>query len=476
MKNDKQRRNFCKIVATIGDITGREDIIEKLMLAGASVFRMNLSHATVQEHAVKVKIIRDLEKKYKRSLGIIFDLQGPKLRVGVFKNNTVMLKEGQKFRLDLSEAPGDETRAALPHPEIYTAVRPGHALLFNDGLIRVRVDSVGKDSLETTVINGGELSNHKGVNVPDISLPISALTARDIENIKQADALDIDWFALSFVQKPEDVALARGLIKSKAGIIAKIEKPQAIDHLDGIIKLSDAVMAARGDLGVELSPERVPVLQRKIVAACRKAGRPVIVATQMLESMINNPTPTRAEVSDVATAVYEGADAVMLSGETAVGHYPVEAVQTMAKIITNVERDSLFERFMQNSHHEPAVTDVPNAITAAAKVAAGLVDTAKIIVTFTETAITTLRAARQRPCLPIFSLTSYPETARKMSVVWGVQAQLVEELHKFEDIEERVRAVLGGQGLAQKDTQVVVIAGVPFGRTGDTNLMYVINL
>ena len=476
MKKDRQCRNYCKIVATIGDITGREDLIEKLMLAGASVFRMNLSHSTVQDNAGNVKIIRDLEKKYKRSLGIMFDLQGPKLRVGVFANGKTILKEGQKFRLDLSDAPGDETRVNLPHPEIYAAVQPGHALLFNDGLIRVRVDAVSKDSLETTVINGGELSNHKGVNVPDISLPISALTERDIENIKQADALDIDWFALSFVQKPEDVALARGLIKSKAGIIAKIEKPQAVEHLDEIIKLSDVVMVARGDLGVELSPERVPVLQRKIVSACRKAGRPVIVATQMLESMITNPTPTRAEASDVATAVYEGADAVMLSGETAAGHYPVEAVQTMAKIITNVECDSLFEQYMQKTHYEPAVTDVPNAITAAAKVAAGLVDTAKIIVTFTESGITTLRAARQRPCLPIFSLTSYPDTARKMSVVWGVEAHLVEELHKFEDIEAKVRAVLGEQGLAQKDTQVVVIAGVPFGRTGDTNLMYVINL
>jgi pyruvate kinase len=336
------------------------------------------------------------------------------------------------------------------------------------------VDAVSSTALETTVLTGGELSNHKGVNVPDVSLPISALTPRDIENIKKADGLDIDWFALSFVQKPEDLLLARSLIKSKAGIIAKIEKPHAVEHLDEIIKLADVVMVARGDLGVELSPERVPVLQRKIVSACRRAGRPVIVATQMLESMINNAVPTRAEASDVATAVYEGADAVMLSAETASGRYPVEAVRTMSGIISNVERDSGFEEYMRSSHYEPQTTDIPNAITTSAKVAAGMVDTANFVVTFTDSGITTLRAARQRPCVPILSLTSHRDVARKMSVVWGVQAYVVGGLKKFEDIEKNVRAVLGPA--AEKGTQVVAIAGIPFGRTGDTNLMYVITL
>jgi pyruvate kinase len=474
MSCTRNQQNYCKIVATLGNIEGREDIIEKLMLAGAGVFRMNLSHDTVEGHSAKIKIIRDLEARYNRRLGIIFDLQGPKLRVGTFKNGSVILKEGQKFRLDLDAAAGDETRVCLPHPEIYSAVRPGHALLFNDGLIRVRLDGVSASALETTVLTGGELSNHKGVNVPDVSLPISALTPRDIENIKKANGLDIDWFALSFVQKPEDLQLARGLIKSKAGIIAKIEKPQAVEHLEEIIRLADVIMVARGDLGVELSPERVPVLQRKIVSACRGFGRPVIVATQMLESMITNATPTRAEASDVATAVYEGADAVMLSAETASGRYPVEAVRTMSSIISNVERDSEFEGYMRSSHYEPQATDIPNAITAAAKVAATRVDTANFIVTFTDSGMTTLRAARQRPCLPILSLTSRRDVARKMSVVWGVQPHIVSDLEKFEDIEESIRAVLGGA--AEKGTQVVAIAGIPFGRTGDTNLMYVITL
>lgn len=476
MRHNKEYKNYCKIVATLGNTDGREHIIEDLILAGASVFRMNLSHDTVEGHSKKVQIIRALEEKYNRYFGIIFDLQGPKLRVGAFKDGSVMLKEGQTFQLDLDATPGDETRVNLPHPEIYKAVAAGHNLLFNDGLIRVRVDSVFSDKMLTTVLNGGALSNHKGVNVPDVSLPISALTERDMENIKQADKLDIDWFALSFVQKPEDLLLAKSLIKSKAGIIAKIEKPQAIEHLDKIIELADAVMVARGDLGVELSPERVPVLQRKIIGACRRRGRPVIVATQMLESMINNMNPTRAEASDVATAVYEGADAVMLSGETAVGRYPAEAVATMSRIITNVEYDEGCERYMRSSHYEPGETNVSDAITAAARLASSLVNTANIIITFTDSGGTTYRTARQRPCVPIFSLTSFKTTARKMSVVWGAQAYLIKELTQFEDIEKEVRALLVELDRAHKGTQVVVVAGVPFRQTGDTNLMYVITL
>jgi pyruvate kinase len=473
----KQHTKHCKIVATVGPVQGREEILERLFLAGADVFRMNLSHAPVEEHVQKVKIIRELEKKYKTPIGVIFDLQGPKLRVGVFKNNGVHLKEGRSFRLDLDDAPGDETRVNLPHKEIYGAVHKGHTLLFNDGLIRVRVESVTADAIVTTVLNGGELSNHKGVNVPDVSLPISALTERDMEHIKQSAGAEVDWFALSFVQKPEDVLLARSLIKaagSSAGIISKIEKPQAIAHLDKIIEYSDVIMVARGDLGVELNAEKVPVLQRRIVNACRRAGKPVIVATQMLESMINNVNPTRAEASDVATAVYEGADAVMLSAETANGRYPVEAVSTMNRIISEVEQDGDCEKGFQNA--EPVVTCVPDAIASAAGVTAGLINTADIIVNFTETGITTLRTARQRPCLPVLSLTPYKETARKMSVVWGVRAYMVKDIEKFEDIEPAVRGAMEDLGLAEKGAQVVVTAGVPFGNTGDTNLMYVITL
>ena len=476
--NIKVQDNYCKIVATVGPIKGREDIIEKLYLAGARVFRMNLSHASVAEHAQKVSIIRDLEKKYNCSLGVMFDLQGPKLRVGVFKNDGVMLKDGQTFKLDLNPQPGDENRVCLPHKEIFSAIKVGKTLLFNDGLIRVRVEDVTADTITSTVINGGFLSNHKGVNVPDVSLPISALTEIDIANLKEADKLDVDWFALSFVQKPEDVLFAKSLIKSKAGVISKIEKPSAIEHLEKIVEYSDVVMIARGDLGVELSTEKVPVMQRRIISCCRKAGKPVIVATQMLESMINNVSPTRAEASDVATAVYEGADAVMLSAETANGKHPVEAVATMSRIIQNVQQDELFAENMalSVSAQEPMVADVSYAITAAASDTANFIDTADVIVNFTDSGVTTLRTAKQRPCHPILSLTPNKDVARKMAVVWGVKAQLVKDLQRFEDIEREVKSAMESLGLANKGSKVVVTAGIPFGAEGDTNLMYVITL
>lgn len=469
--------NLCKIVATLGRIDGREDLIEKLYLAGATVFRMNLSHAPVEEHAKKIKIIRDIEKKYACALGVIFDLQGPKLRVGVFENDAVTLKDGQTFILDLDEKPGDESRVNLPHKEIFEAVRPGNILLFNDGLIRVEVTAVEPGKITTKVINGGILSNHKGVNVPDVSLPISALTEKDMEHIRQAADLDVDWFALSFVQKPEDVVFARQLIKSKAGIISKIEKPSAIDHLDKIIEYSDVIMVARGDLGVELSPEKVPVMQRRIVAKCREAGKPVIVATQMLESMVNNVNPTRAEASDVATAVYEGADAVMLSAETASGLHPVEAVSTMCRIIKTIESEPMFKDNMRaNTASLGDDSTSASAITKAASVVANLIATSDFIINFTDSGATTLRTARQRPCLPILSLTPHVEVARKMSVVCAVTAMRVNDLKHFEDIEREARAAAEKLNFGEKGAQVVVTAGIPFGSRGDTNLLYVITL
>ena len=469
--------NLCKIVATIGKIDGREDLIEKLYLAGATVFRMNLSHASVRENAEKIKIIRALEKKYDCALGVIFDLQGPKLRVGVFENESVVLKDGQDFILDMDEKPGDETRVNLPHKEIFEVIKPGNILLFNDGLIKVEVLSAEPSKIKTRVFNCGVLSDHKGVNVPDVSLPISALTEKDIKQIQEAARLDVDWFALSFVQKPEDVLSARKLIKSKAGIISKIEKPSAIDHLDKIIEYSDVIMVARGDLGVELSPEKVPVMQRRIITKCREAGKPVIVATQMLESMVNNVNPTRAEASDVATAVYEGADAVMLSAETASGRHPVEAVSTMCRIIKTVESEPMFKDNMRaNTATLGDDCSSAAAITAAAGVVSNLIGLSDFIINFTDSGTTTLRTARQRPCLPILSLTPHIDVARKMSVVCAVTAMVVKDLTRFEDIEREARAASKKLNFGQKGAQVAVTAGIPFGASGDTNLLYVITL
>ena len=337
---------FTKIIATLGPATSSKERIYELALAGANLFRLNFSHGDAKMHAQNVKNIRSVEKKIKQPLGIICDMQGPKLRVGQFKNGSVLLKTGQSFRLDMNKAQGDETRVCLPHKEIFAALEKGTYLLLNDGLIRLQVNEFGKDYANTTVICGGILSDHKGVNVPGVTLPISALTKKDLSDLKTALELGTDWIALSFVQRPEDLKEARKIIKEKAGIITKIEKPSALNNLEEIVDLSDAVMVARGDLGVECPLEDLPSLQKHIVQVCRAKGKPVIIATQMLESMIQNPTPTRAEVSDVATAVYDGVDCVMLSGETAVGEYPVIAVSMMKKIILHTEEDTFYKKSM----------------------------------------------------------------------------------------------------------------------------------
>ena len=465
--------SFCKIIATTGPASQSPEMLEKLVLAGASVFRLNFSHGTEEEMRARVSAIRALEKKYDISLGVLCDLQGPKLRVGTFKNGSVMLKEGQKFTLDMTGEPGDETRVTLPHPEIFQAMHPGLELLLNDGLIRLRIDDHTSDVAHTTVTVGGELSNHKGVNVPGVKLPISALTAKDREDLKLAEKLGADFIGLSFVQQPEDLLELRKLMTSQAQIISKIEKPSAIEHLTEIVALSDAVMVARGDLGVEVSTEMVPVLQRRIVDLCRSTGKPVIIATQMLESMIQNITPTRAEASDVATAVYDGVDAVMLSGETAAGKHPVEAVKTMHNIIRTVEKD---ERYRQNLMRRDKIAgeNTETAITVAAGVAARTVQTANVIVNFTDSGRTTLRTAKYRPGVHILSLTPKITTARHMALVWGVTSVVVKDLQSFEDVAAEAGKAALQSGLVQKGQQIVVTAGIPFGHSGQTNLLYII--
>lgn len=465
--------SFCKIIATTGPASQSPEMLEKLVLAGASVFRLNFSHGTEEEMRARVSAIRALEKKYDISLGVLCDLQGPKLRVGTFKNGSVVLKEGQKFTLDMTGEPGDETRVTLPHPEIFQAMHPGLELLLNDGLIRLRIDDHTADVAHTTVTVGGELSNHKGVNVPGVKLPISALTAKDREDLKLAEKLGADFIGLSFVQQPEDLLELRKLMTSQAQIISKIEKPSAIEHLTEIVALSDAVMVARGDLGVEVSTEMVPVLQRRIVDLCRSTGKPVIIATQMLESMIQNITPTRAEASDVATAVYDGVDAVMLSGETAAGKHPVEAVKTMHNIIRTVEKD---ERYRQNLMRRDKIAgeNTETAITVAAGVAARTVQTANVIVNFTDSGRTTLRTAKYRPGVHILSLTPKITTARHMALVWGVTSVVVKDLQSFEDVAAEAGKAALHSGLVQKGQQIVVTAGIPFGHSGQTNLLYII--
>lgn len=464
------RNRSTKIVATLGPSSSTRERIAALMLAGVDVFRLNFSHGTHEDHKNRFTIIRSLEAELGHPSGIMLDLQGPKLRVGQFADGNVDLKKGQAFHLDLSDSLGDATRVQLPHPEIFAAIKPGMELLLDDGKRRLLVKRCDTKSADTEVLVGGGLSNNKGVNVPSAVLALSVLTAKDRRDLEFGLALGADYVALSFVQRPEDVAEARKLIAHRAAIMVKLEKPSAIDHLDGIIELSDAVMVARGDLGVEMPPEDVPGLQKRIVRACRQMGKPVIVATQMLESMITAPTPTRAEASDVAMAVYDGADAVMLSAETAAGEYPIESVVIMNRIIARVEQDPLYRKILQAEFYEPEAT-AADAITRAAKQVAETISAA-VIVTFTSTGSTTLRAARERPIVPILALTPSPETARRLAQVWGVHAIVSEDLH--DDFEVMVRKAIEisvREGFAVPGQRMVITAGLPFGTPGATNIL-----
>ena len=464
-----RRSRSTKIVATLGPASGTREVIGGLFDAGVDVFRLNFSHGTHEEHRIRYDIIRAIEQERKRPIGILMDLQGPKLRVGVFADGKIMLKAGQAFRLDLTDKPGDETRAPLPHPEIFEAISPGTDLLLDDGKIRLRVEKVRGKVAETVVIAGGPLSNRKGVNVPNAVLPVSALTKKDRTDLRFGLDLGADWVALSFVQRPEDVAEARKLIEGRAAVMVKLEKPQAIDRLQEILDLTDAVMVARGDLGVEMPPEDVPGLQKRIVRACRAAGKPVVVATQMLESMVSSPAPTRAEASDVATAVYDGADAVMLSAETAAGAYPLEAVRIMDRIIAKVEHDPLYRPIMDAEHSAPEHT-AADAITAAAAQVAHTIGAAAIC-TYTTSGSTTLRAARERPTSPILGLTANLGTARRLAVLWGVHWVPTRDVRSFSDMVERARKVAIQEGLARSGDRIVITAGVPFGTPGATNTL-----
>lgn len=469
-----KRSRYAKVVATLGPTSHDEKIIENLFLKGADLFRLNFSHGTKEDHLHRINAIRNIEKKYSKPIGIIGDLQGPKLRVGVFEDGKIFLSQGQKFRLDLSKEPGSHSRVNLPHPEIFKGLEKGTRLLLDDGKIVLEVERCSDQSAETKVIVGGILSNRKGLNVPNILLPISAITEKDKEDILFALDHNLDFIALSFVQKPEDVLEAKEYIGDKAWIISKLEKPLVFQSLDKIIELSDGIMIARGDLGVELPCEEVPVLQKEIIRHCRRLGRPVIVATQMLESMINHPTPTRAEASDVATAIYDGSDAVMLSAESASGQYPVEAVSMMDKIIQRVEADPYYRKIAHDIHDDRPQT-VTDSIAAAVHQVSKTINVS-CIVTFSESGFTTLRVSREKPLLPILSLTPVQATARRMALVWGVHAILVEDLSNFTQVVMLAHYESVRHEFAKDGDQVIVTAGVPFGQSGATNVLRIIDI
>ena len=464
-----RRRRFAKIIATLGPATSTPGMIRSLFAAGVDVFRLNFSHGDHDGHRRRFEAIREAESATGRPIGVLLDLQGPKLRVGEFAGGRAMLKEGGAFALDLDPAPGGPERVALPHPEVFAALKPGTTLLVNDGKIRLEVETCGANFAGARVKIGGEISDHKGVNIPDVVLPISPLTGKDREDLALGLELGVDWVAASFIQRPRDLIMLREAIGGRAGLVAKLEKPGAVERLEEIIELSGAIMVARGDLGVELPPEDVPSVSRRIVRACRSAGKPVIVATQMLESMISSPVPTRAEASDVATAIYDGADAVMLSAETAVGDYPVEAVDIMHRIIARVERDPHYREQIDATLPPPkptaadAISDAMRRIAQTLSVAAA--------VTYTSSGSSSLRAARERPCSPILSLTPHLSTARRLALVWGIHSVLIEDIDRVEEmVGQACRSALA-EGFASVDDRLVIMAGMPFGVSGTTNMI-----
>ena len=469
-----RRYRQTKILATLGPASGEPEMMRKLFEAGVDVFRLNFSHGSHEAHQTNVNTARALEKEFGRPVCLVGDLQGPKLRIGRFENDSIELTEGMSFRFDMDEKLGDETRVQLPHPEVLEAMDVGSEILLDDGKVRVEITGKDDDGLDAKVISGSKLSNNKGFNIPGVILPIEALTEKDKIDLEAAIGMGVDWIAQSFVQRPEDVMQAQKLIKGRAALMAKIEKPSAVELIDGIIEVVDGIMIARGDLGVEIPPEQVPSVQKKLVRKVRHAGKPVIVATQMLESMIDNARPTRAEASDVATAVYDGADAVMLSAETAVGQYPLEAVGIMNRICETTEADKNYRRIM-NADHPKTGNDPSDAITVAATYTANDIGAAAIV-NYTTSGSTTRRTVRQRPDVPILSLTPNEKTARQLVLSFGVRTFKIEDVDRFKKAVEVAVRVSKENGYAQKGDKIVLTAGVPFGVSGTTNILRIADI
>jgi pyruvate kinase len=469
-----RRHRRAKIVATVGPASNSPAMLKALFLAGVDTFRLNFSHGSHEDHAKVHAAIRALEQETGRPIGILQDLQGPKIRVGTIKDGKIEVEAGETIRFVLAGAEGDRSAIPLPHPEIFAAVAPGHDLLIDDGRVRVRVTGLGSDFIEARVIVGGVISNRKGVNLPGTMLNLSPLTAKDRADLAFGLELGVDWVALSFVQKPSDMIEARGLIGERAGLVAKIEKPQALDHINDIILLSDAVMVARGDLGVEIPHEDVPGRQKELVRACRLAVKPVIVATQMLDSMVTAPTPTRAEVSDVATAIYDGADAVMLSAESAAGRYPVEAVEMMDRIIRSTEQHKLYRSIIAVTQPEVEQTP-PHAVAAAAADLAEAIH-CPAIVAYTSSGTTAARIARKRPAVPILAITPSLKVSRRLCLLWGAHSVLADNVHTYEEMVEQAANRARVEEFAKPMDMIVVVAGIPFAQAGTTNNLRVVQV
>ncbi|MCC7346158.1 MAG: pyruvate kinase [Variibacter sp.] len=464
-----RRLRRAKIVATLGPASGDRAMMAKLFEAGADVFRINMSHTPHDRMRELIASIRSLEKEYGRPICVLVDLQGPKLRIGNFANDVVTLDTGATFVLDADPAPGDVHRVHLPHPEILAALEPGHTLLLDDGKIRLVTTETSETRAVTQVVVGGKLSNRKGVSLPETVVAFSALTPKDRSDLDAALNTGVDWVALSFIQRADDIAEAKKITRGRAAVMAKIEKPQAVAQMAEILDIADGIMVARGDLGVEMPLEKVPAIQKQLTRAARRYGKPVVVATQMLESMISNPVPTRAEVSDVATAIYEGADAVMLSAESASGQFPLEAVRTMNRIAEEVESDPTYRTIVQSQRAEPEPTGA-DAIAAAARQMAETLDL-PAIVCWTFSGATGLRMARERPRPPIVAISPNVAAGRKLALVWGVHCVVAEDAHDQDDMVDRACRLSFTDGFAKAGQRILIVAGVPFGTPGATNMV-----
>jgi pyruvate kinase len=464
-----RRQRRTKIVATLGPSSSDQNVIARLFEAGADVFRINMSHTSHDRMRELVRTIRSIEEQYVRPIGILVDLQGPKLRIGTFESESVLLERGAKFALDSNPTAGNTDRVYLPHPEILTSVQPGHTLLLDDGKVRLLAVETTPDRVVTRVVVGGKLSARKGVSLPDTTIAFSALTPKDRADLDAALDAGSDWIALSFVQRPDDIAEAKKITRGRAAVMAKIEKPQAVNRLSDIMDITDALMVARGDLGVEMPVEKVPGLQKQMTRSARQAGKPVVVATQMLESMITSPVPTRAEVSDVATAIYDGADAIMLSAESAAGKYPVEAVATMNRIAEEVERDPTYRAIIHAQRTDPEATGA-DAIAAAARQIAETLDLSAVVC-WTSSGSTALRVARERPNPLIVAISPNLSTGRRLALVWGVHCVVAEDARDQDDMVNRACRTAFKDGFARAGQRIIIVAGVPLGTPGATNMV-----
>jgi pyruvate kinase len=464
-----RRKRRVKILATLGPGSSATEMIERLFLAGVDVFRINMSHSSHEAARALLNSVRWVAKRHRHPIGVLADLQGPKLRVGEFSGGRVFVNDGAIFKFEREEKPGSNEAVHLPHPQIFASIEPGHMLLLDDGKIRMRVVEASRDSIAAEVLVGGALASRKGISLPDTLLPVGPLTEKDRADLAQVLKLGADWIALSFLQRAEDVHEARKIIGDRAAILGKIEKPSAIADLDNIVAACDGIMVARGDLGVEMPVERVPGLQKKITRKARAAGKPVVVATQMLESMISSPVPTRAEVSDVATAVFDGADAVMLSAESAIGQFPIEAIQMMDRIAIEVESDPTYDAII----HATQTTPQPTGADAIAAAAHAIADTVKLsaIVCYTATGSTALRVTRERPGLPIIGLTPVESTARRMALVWGIQSVLTADPANLTDMVSKACRIAFDEGFVKPRDGILITAGVPLGSPGATNMI-----